>query len=72
MSEPAPDSRSDAEPVAASGSALDEAKRRELDRRISDLAQTGDHVFGRIGSGEWALVIFVSVAIPLAVVWWFA
>lgn len=48
------------------------ALRRELDRRIADLAETGDDVFGRIGPGEWALMVLVSVAIPLAAVWWFA
>lgn len=72
MSEPAKQAALSEARSEASTADFAAAMRRELDRRIADLAATGDDVFGRIGPGEWALMILVSVAIPLALVWWFA
>ena len=44
----------------------------ELDRRLAELATTGDETFGRLGGGELALGLALMVVLPLVLVWAFA
>ena len=56
-----------------SGASSEESARvRELERRIHELESQGESAFGRFGALDWLVCALFALALPAAIVAWFA